>query len=72
MEHDWILTKSKLPEAGFDAVLVLVHGSSLPAIAVYVGKGNWKVQPLFADWYVADNDKVAYWKPISTLTRWKG
>lgn len=62
----WIAIENRLPEAGFDLLLVRVVNSELPALAVFVGEGiegHWKVQPLFAAWYTTNMD-VTHWKPI--------
>ena len=43
--------------------LVLIVGSTVPALAAFTGK-HWKVQPPFAEWFVT-RDGVTHWRKIA-------
>ena len=60
----WISVDDQMPKSSTNLFLVLVTGSTVPALAIFTGR-RWKVQPLFAKWFVTtDKDLVTHWHKI--------
>ena len=63
-ETEWVSVKKKLPKVNSaNLFLVLIVGSTVPALAAFTGK-HWKVQPPFAEWFVT-RDGVTHWRKIA-------